>query len=114
MGTEQKATRLSIFVSEADYYRGRPVEQLVVERAREQGLAGATVIRGWAGFGESGDFRIPTLWRSRPRPLVIEMVDRPERIDAFLDTAEELLRWALVTREAVVMTRYDRAPPRSR
>ena len=107
--TEENGTRLSILISEDDFYRGRPIHQLILELAREVGLVGVTVIRGLGGFGASGEFRMPALWRSSSRPLLIEIVDRHERIDAFLATAAEVLRWALVTREAVVMTRFGRA-----
>ncbi|HEY6053260.1 MAG TPA: DUF190 domain-containing protein, partial [Gaiellaceae bacterium] len=82
---EGEGKLLRIFVGESDRHEGKPLYQAIVERVRREGLAGATVIRGVEGFG--ADSRIHTsriLRLSEDLPVLIEIVDTPEKIDAIL------------------------------
>jgi PII-like signaling protein len=100
-------TRLTIFLTEDDRDGHRPLWEALVETAREQGMAGATVWRGVEGFGRSGHLRtirFPDI--SRGLPLAVEIVDMTERVDAFLPKVAELAPGALVTREEVALAHH--------
>ena len=105
MSGAQGGTRLTVFTTEsAQAPDGRPLHLAVVERARQEGLAGATVLRGVEGFGASGHLlttRVADL--AQGLPLVIEIVDRDDRIDSFLPTLRELAGGELVLRQPVSM-----------
>lgn len=103
--------QLRIFIGEQDRYDNQPLHQWLVTAAHEQGIAGASVLRGLEGFG--ADTRLHTarvLRLSTDLPLVIEIVDRPEKIEAFLATVDDVLEQGLVTVEKVRM-KFFRAPP---
>lgn len=103
MSGAEDATRLTVFTTESALAPdGRPLHLALVERAREQGLAGATVLRGVEGFGSSGHLlttRFADL--AQGLPLVIEIVDRDERIDSFLPAVREMAGTELVLRQTV-------------
>jgi uncharacterized protein len=78
-----------------------------VLKAREMGLAGATVLRGPMGFGHSSHLRTTKILRlSQDLPLVIEIVDREEKINAFVDAIGPMIGSALVTTEKVKVIQY--------
>ncbi len=78
-GEERDGTLLRIFVGESDRWHGRPLYAAIVERARELGLAGATVLRGIEGFGARAHVHTSRILRlSDDLPVVIEIVDRAE------------------------------------
>jgi hypothetical protein len=89
---------LRIYVGSRDRHEGRPLHEAIVEMARQNGLAGATVVRGMTGYGRSGTIRRASL---RPRlnefPLVIQIADDPARIAAFLPLLEPMVEGGLVT-----------------
>src|SRR4030095_6176232 len=100
---------LRIFIGESDKdpESGRALYEGLVRRAREAHLAGATVLRGAMGFGRHS--RIHTakfLELSVDLPILIEIVDAEEKIDAFLPVVDELVTEGLVTLEAVRIVRY--------
>ncbi|GAA0310503.1 DUF190 domain-containing protein [Rhodovulum strictum] len=102
-----EATLLRLFIGESDEHAGRPLHEAIVLRAREMGLAGATVMRGALGYGRSSRLHTSKILRlSEDLPVVIEIVDRPERIEAFLAETEPMLGSCLVTLEAVRILRY--------
>jgi PII-like signaling protein len=112
MKTEGDGLLLRIFVGESDTWRGRPLYEEIVRRAREEGLAGATVLRGIAGFGAHSRIHTSRILRlSEDLPVVIEIVDEAERIEAVLPTLDELIREGLITLERVRVIAY-RAEPR--
>lgn len=102
------AQMLRIYLGESDKTEGRPSFEAVVVAARQAGLAGATVLRGSRGFGANSVVHHPTLFRlSDDLPVVIELVDDAEKIDAFLPRLGELLHGGgLVTLESVRVLRY--------
>ncbi len=107
MGLKGEAKLLRIFVGESDRYQGRPLYEAIVLKAREAGLAGASVFRGIMGFG--GHSRIHTarvLRLSEDLPVMIEIVDAPEKIEAFLPTLDAMITEGLVTLERVEVVWY--------
>jgi hypothetical protein len=107
---------LRVYVGESDRWEGRPLYEAIVRTAREQGLAGATALRGIEGFGASSRIHtVKILRRSEDLPVVIEIVDRPERIAAFLPVIDGMVSEGMVTIEKVrtFMYRHDAAaaPP---
>ncbi len=91
---------LRIFIGDSDRYQGKPLYVALVERAREQGLAGATVLRGIMGFGAGSRIHTTSLLRlSQDLPLVVEIVDTEEKIDHYLQGLDEMLHNGLVTME---------------
>jgi PII-like signaling protein len=112
---EGTGTLLRIFVGESDTWHGRPLYQAIVERARERGLAGATVLRGIEGFGADSRLHTARILRlSEDLPVLIEIVDTDERIRAFLPTVDEMVGEGLLTMERVQVIAYrssdDRGP----
>lgn len=104
-----EAVLLRLFVGESDEHDGRPLHEAIVLAAREMGLAGATVLRGAMGYGRSSRLHSAKILRlSEDLPVVIEIVDTAERIDAFLARAEPMLGSCLVTLENLRIVRYGR------
>ena len=106
------AQLLRIFVGESDRSGGHPLYELIVEEARGAGVAGATVTRGMAGFGARSRIHTTKILRlSEDLPMVIEIVDRAERIEAFLPKLDELIGEGLVTLEDVRVITYRHGEP---
>ncbi len=106
-----QAKLLRIFVGESDRSHHRPVYEVIVERARAAHLAGATVLRGPMGFGRSSKLHTSKLLElSSDMSIVIEIVDKPEKIDSFLPELDGLLTESgasvLVTVEQVQVLAY--------
>jgi len=101
MELPREGSLLRIFIGEADKYQGKPLYEWIVLQAHEQGLAGATVLRGMMGFGASTRkiraFRFDTL--SEDLPIVVEIVDVQDRLDKFLELIEPHIKAGLVTIE---------------
>jgi PII-like signaling protein len=94
--------QLRIFVGETDRHGHHPLYEAIVLKAREQGLAGATVTRGLMGFGKKSVLHTAKILRlSEDLPLVIEIVDSLEKIESFLPVLEEIIGDGLVTLETV-------------
>jgi len=98
---------LRIFVGESDKVGHRPLYEEIVLKAREQGLAGATVLRGVMGFGRNSILHTTKILRlSEDLPMVIELVDSLEKIEAFLPALDKLITDGLVTLEQVRVIHY--------
>jgi len=98
---------LRVFVGESDRWEGRPLHEAIVLRARERGLAGATVLRGLAGFGAHSRIHTAAVLRlSEDLPMVVEIADTPERIAAFLPELDGMVREGMVTVEDVHIVAY--------
>lgn len=96
------ATLLRIFIGELVHHKSKPLYEVIVLKAREMKLAGATVLRGPLGFGYSSRLHKASLLSlSEDLSLVIEIVDMPEKIDAFLPVLDDLMTSGLVTLETV-------------
>ena len=111
MRLEGDGQLLRIFVGESDRWHGKPLYEAIVERARHEGLAGATVVRGLEGFGAHSRLHTTRILRlSEDLPVVIELVDTSEKIEAFLPGLDEMVSEGMVTLEKVRVIAY-RAPP---
>ena len=98
---------LRIFIGESDRHDGHPLHEAIVLKARELHLAGATVLRGAMGFGKSSRVHTTKILRlSVDLPLVIEIVDSGEKINAFLPVLEGMMGGGLVTLEKVQVVHY--------
>ncbi len=100
MKMEGEGQLLRIFVDETDQYDGKPLYAAIVHKARSEGLAGATVLRGMMGFGANSLIHVP----ARPgmpedMPVVVEIVDREDKIAKFLPVLDKMVREGLVTVE---------------
>ncbi|TAH34396.1 MAG: DUF190 domain-containing protein [Planctomycetota bacterium] len=112
MKLPSEAELLRIFIGESDRRGGRPLHELIVEEARRRGLAGATVLRGQLGFGAHSRIHTTKILRlSEDLPVVIEIVDRADRIAAFLPVLDELVEEGLVTLETVRVISYRSGAP---
>jgi PII-like signaling protein len=98
---------LRIFIGESDRHGSNPLYESIVLKAREAGLAGATVLRGAMGFGASSRLHTSKILRlSADLPLIIEIVDTEEKINAFLPTLDGMIGGGLVTLEKVRVIHY--------
>lgn len=106
-----KATLLRIFVGESDRHHHRPVYEVIVEKARAAHLAGATVLRGPMGFGRSSRLHTSKILElSMDMSIVVEIVDKADKVDSFLPELDQLLTESgasvLVTVEQVEVLAY--------
>jgi PII-like signaling protein len=103
------AELLRIFVGESDRHEGKPLYEAIVTNARQRGMAGATVLRGVMGFGAHSRMHTAKILRlSEDLPMIIEIVDKPERIADFLPELDKMIEEGLVTleRARVIAYRY--------
>jgi PII-like signaling protein len=107
MNLPEEGLLLRIFIGESDRRGGRPLYELIVEEARRRGLAGATVLRGVMGFGAHSRIHTTKILRlSEDLPMVIEIVDEADKINAFLPDLDSMIREGLVTLERVQIVLY--------
>jgi uncharacterized protein len=98
---------LRVFVGESDKQGHVPLYEAIVLKAREAGLAGATVLRGVMGFGRHSVMHTAKILRlSEDLPMVVEIVDSLEKIQAFLPTLDAMVRDGLVTLEQIRVIHY--------
>src|SRR3990172_3720674 len=98
---------LRIFVGEADRWEGQPLYEAIVLEAKRQGLAGATALKGFMGFGCKSHLHTAKLLRlSEDLPIVIEIVDSEEKINNFLPKLDDMVKEGLVTLERVRVVMY--------
>ncbi len=110
MRIPQESVLLRIFIGENDRSGHLPLYEAIVLKAREQHLAGATVLRGPMGFGHSSRLHTTKILRlSEDLPVVIEIVDAEEKIEAFLGELETMMGSGLVTLEKVRVVQYGRS-----
>ena len=107
MKIEGEGKLLRIFIGESDRWHGKPLYQAIVERVREAGLAGATVLRGIEGFGADSRLHTARLLRlSEDLPVVIEIVDAADKIEEILPALDEMVGEGIVTVERVEVIAY--------
>jgi len=108
---EGEGQLLRIYIGEQDKWHHQPLYEAIVLKARELGMAGATVLRGPMGFGAHSHLHTAKILRlSEDLPVLIEMVDKEEKINAFLPVLEEMMSDGLVTLEKVRVIRYQGNP----
>lgn len=107
MKLPSEAFLLRIFVGESDKTDGKPLYEAIVQKARNRGLAGATVIRGFLGFGANSLIHTSKVLRlSEDLPIVVEIVDAEDKIQSFLEELDEMIGEGLVTLEKVRIIAY--------
>jgi PII-like signaling protein len=109
----EEAELLRIFIGENDRHGGSLLYEAIVQEARRRGMAGATVLRGVMGFGPGSRLRTAKILRlSEDLPIVVEIVDKPERIAEFLPELDAMMGEGLVTleRARVIAYRYPASP----
>jgi len=112
MQIPRDAILLRIFFGEDDKFQNRPLHQAIVLKAREMHLAGATLLRGHVGFGHSSRIHTSKILRlSEDLPVVVEIVDSQEKIDAFLPVLDGMMTSGLVTLEKVQVLQYGTEKP---
>lgn len=110
MQVPRDAVLLRIFIGEDDRHGSLPLYEAIVLKAREMHLAGATVLRGPIGFGHSSRIHTTKILRlSQDLPIVIEIVDSQEKIDAFLPVLDGMMSSGLVTLEKVQVLQYGKS-----
>jgi PII-like signaling protein len=106
-----EAYLLRVFIGESDKVHGRPLCEIIVEEARKRGMAGATALRGFLGFGANSRIHTSKVLRlSEDLPVVIEIVDAEDRIEAFHPELEKWISEGLITLEKVRVIAYRHSP----
>jgi PII-like signaling protein len=107
MDSSAQGMLLRIFIGESDHWHGKSLHLALVEEAKRQGLAGATVLRGVMGYGAHSAIHSTRLVDiSSDLPMVVELVDEEAKLEAFLPTVHEMVREGLVTLERVNVLIY--------
>lgn len=107
MKIEGDARRVRVYIGESDRWHGKPLYTAIVERCRQEGFAGATVLRGIEGFGAHS--RIHTariLQLSEDLPIVVEIVDTEEQVERLLPLLDDMVTEGLITVEDVHVLKY--------
>ena len=109
MRLEGESRLLRLYIGESDTWHGRPLYDAVVRRARELGIAGATVVRGIEGYGANSHLHTARILRlSEDLPVVVEIVDLAERVERLLPVLDEMLGDGMLTMETVRVIHYRR------
>jgi PII-like signaling protein len=99
---------MRIFIGEGDKHGYRPLYEELVELFKKEGFAGATVLRGMAGFGAHSVYHTDMLLRlSRDLPIVVEVVDTEENVERVMPKIDEMMCGGLITMEKVTVMRYS-------
>ncbi|MDQ5844352.1 MAG: DUF190 domain-containing protein [Acidobacteriota bacterium] len=107
MNLPEEGCLLRIFIGESDSFNHKPLYEAIVLKARQSGLAGATVLRGVMGFGKNSILHTAKILRlSEDLPMVVEIVDSKEKVEAFLPFLDEMIKDGLVTVEKVRVIHY--------
>ena len=107
MRIEGQAKLLRIYIGETDRWHGQPLYMAILLKAREMGLAGGTVFRGIAGYGANSVIHTANILRlSEDLPVVIEIVDTDEKIQAFLPVLDEMVKEGLILLREVEVVKY--------
>jgi PII-like signaling protein len=111
MKSEGQGLLVRIFVGESDRWDGAPLYEAIVQKARERGLAGATVLKGIEGYGAHNLIHTARILRlSEDLPIVIEIVDQKEKVEAFLPELDAMIPEGLVILEPVQVILYRHEP----
>jgi len=115
MNTTERARLLTIYVGESDQWHHRPLFVEIVHRAHAAGLAGATAVRGFEGYGGTNEIHtLRLLSLTEDVPVAVTIIDTPERIDAFLPVLDEVMTGGMATVEDVDAIHYSARTPAHR
>jgi PII-like signaling protein len=107
MQIPEEGQLLRIFIGESDKWKGLPLYEAIILKAREMGIAGATMLRGLMGYGANSRIHTAKILRlSEDLPIVVEIVDGREKISALLQLIEEMVGDGLITLENVRVLQY--------
>ncbi|HWR38989.1 MAG TPA: DUF190 domain-containing protein [Patescibacteria group bacterium] len=107
------AKRLRIYIGESDRYKGKSLFQLIVEKAKDLDMAGATVSRGLMGYGAHSRIHTAKLVElSSDLPILVEIIDSAEYIDQILPFLDEVLAEGMITIDDVNVVKYGAKPPK--
>ena len=110
-----EAKLVRVFIGESDHWHGVPLYEAIVRKAREMGLAGATVIRGVEGFGANSRIHTAKILRlSEDLPIIIEIVDKEDRIHEILPILDGMIGEGLITVERVEIIKYTHEQGKSK
>ncbi len=108
MKKEYEAILLRIFLGESDQHEGQPLYQFLVELFRKEEIGGVTVLRGIAGYGKHSEVHTASILSlSSNLPIIVEAVDKKEKIDKIKFKLESIMSGAMVTEEIVKITSYE-------
>ncbi|PIQ95342.1 MAG: hypothetical protein COV67_15525 [Nitrospinae bacterium CG11_big_fil_rev_8_21_14_0_20_56_8] len=111
MKKESEAILLRIFLGESDRWEGKPLYKYLVELFQKEGLAGATVLRAITGFGKTSHVHTTSILRlSTDLPIVIEVVDHEDKIEAIKEKLEGVVTGGMITEEKVKIIFYEGHP----
>jgi PII-like signaling protein len=103
----RKGELLRIYIGQSDTYEGIPLYEWIVKKAHEKGLAGATVVRGLEGFANRGRVHTAKIMRlSSNLPVIVEIVDTPQKIEDFLPLVDEAIQNGMITVENIRIRLY--------
>ena len=107
MHIPEEAQLLRIFIGESDRWKGLPLYEAIILKAREMGIAGATMLRGLMGYGANSRIHTAKILRlSEDLPIVVELVDGREKVSALLPVIQEMVGDGLITLEDVRVLQY--------
>jgi PII-like signaling protein len=107
----EAAVQLRIFLGEDDKYEGRPLYEEIVVQAQRSGLAGATVFRGYLGYGKASGLNPGKILRSsKDLPVVVEIMDSEGKVNAFMEILDKVLYTGVATIEKVQLYRFSPKP----
>ncbi|HIH69614.1 DUF190 domain-containing protein [Methermicoccus shengliensis] len=108
MKKESDAIMLRIFVGDSDKYEGKPLYKYLVEMFKKEGIAGATVLRGFLGYGKTSCLHTASILRlSADLPIVIEVIDSEDKIEKIKVKLGEIVKGGLITQERVKVILYE-------
>ncbi len=106
-GLAGKRKLLRVFIDNQDKFKGEPLWEYILKSVKEFGIAGATVFKGIAGVGSHSEFRTFNVWRLRQElPVVIEIIDKEEKINEFLNFLDSVIDEGLITLQDVEVLLY--------
>ncbi len=109
---EGPALLARIYIGESDHHDGRPLYEAIVALLRERGIAGATVLRGIEGYGRAARLHTSRILRlSEDLPILIEVIDREDRLRAVLTEVDAMVKGGLITLEPVEVMTYRSPQP---
>jgi uncharacterized protein len=107
---EGERTLMRIHIGESDKWHGKPLHEAIVGLLRKEGLSGATVLRGVAGYGGTSVYHTDKLLRlSQDLPIIVEVIESQESIDKILPRLDEMVEGGLITLEKVRVILYRAA-----
>jgi PII-like signaling protein len=107
---EGERTLMRIHIGESDKWQGKPLHEAIVQMLRKDGFSGVTVLRGVAGYGGSSVYHTDKILRlSQDLPIVLEVIESNERIEAILPRLDEMVEGGLITLEKVRVILYKAA-----